>query len=110
MSDPTTSTFWSGKRVFVTGSSGFLGTWVIGELNCLGAVTIGLVRDELRRSGEPATEPAFVVRGALEDYETVLRGINEYAADTVLHLAAQPLVGVALRHPRSTFEANIRGT
>jgi CDP-glucose 4,6-dehydratase len=50
------------------------------------------------------------VLGALEDYETVLRAINEHEADTVLHLGAQPIVGIANRNPRSTFEANIRGS
>ena len=46
----------------------------------------------------------------MEDYEVILRAINEHEADTVLHLGAQPIVGTALRNPRSTFEANIRGT
>ena len=105
--------FWRGKRVFVTGSSGFLGSWTIKELHRLGATTIGLVRDRGRfvtTPDDPDIMPHFVVHGALEDYEVVLRGINEHEADTVLHLGAQPIVGTALRNPRSTFEANIRGT
>jgi CDP-glucose 4,6-dehydratase len=105
--------FWRDKRVFVTGCSGFLGSWTIKELNGLGATTIGLVRDRGRfvaTPDDPDIVPHFVVHGALEDYETVLRGINEHEADTVLHLGAQPIVGTALRNPRSTFEANIRGT
>ncbi|MEJ0017330.1 MAG: NAD-dependent epimerase/dehydratase family protein [Acetobacteraceae bacterium] len=104
--------FWADRRVFVTGCSGFLGSWTIRELNGLGATTIGLVRDRNKRLGsdDPAVVPEFVVEGALEDYETVLRAINEHEVDTVLHLGAQPIVGTALRNPRSTFEANIRGT
>jgi len=105
--------FWSDKRVFVTGASGFLGSWMVRELNLCGATTIGYVRDDgyhLSRRDDPETEPHFTVHGALEDYETVLRAINEHEADTVLHLGAQPIVGVANRNPRSTFEANIRGT
>lgn len=105
--------FWRDKRVFVTGCSGFLGSWTIKELHGLGATTIGLVRDRGRfvaMPDDPDIVPHFVVHGALEDYETVLRGINEHEADTVLHLGAQPIVGTALRNPRSTFEANIRGT
>jgi CDP-glucose 4,6-dehydratase len=98
--------FWPGKRVFVTGSSGFLGSWVVEELRALGATTIGLVRDRT----EQAIVPDVVVHGELEDFEVILRAINEHEVDTVLHLAAQPLVGIAVRQPRSTFEANIRGT
>jgi CDP-glucose 4,6-dehydratase len=105
--------FWSGKRVFVTGSSGFLGSWAVKELNRRGATTIGYVRDRgrhLSSRDDPQTEPSFTVHGALEEYETILRAVNEYEADTILHLGAQPIVGVANRNPRSTFEANIRGT
>jgi CDP-glucose 4,6-dehydratase len=104
--------FWSKRRVFVTGCSGFLGSWTIKELRRLGATTIGLVRDRSREYGsdDPTTVPDFIVEGALEEYEVVLRGINEHEADVVLHLGAQPIVGTALRNPRSTFEANIRGT
>lgn len=110
-SDPNPA-FWAGRRVFITGCSGFLGSWTTKELNALGATTIGLVRDRNRRFGEddPTIVPDFIVEGALEEYEVVLRAINEHEADTVLHLGAQPIVGTALRNPRSTFEANIRGT
>lgn len=105
--------FWAGKRVFVTGASGFLGSWTMQELNRRGATTIGYYRDggaHIARRDAPQAEPKFIVRGTLEDYETVLRGINEHEADTVFHLGAQPIVGTAIRNPRSTFEANIRGT
>ncbi len=108
-----TAGFWADKRVFVTGSSGFLGSWTVKELNRRGATTIGYVRDlgrHLSRRDDPETEPHFTVHGALEDYETILRAINEHEADTVLHLGAQPIVGIANRNPRSTFEANVRGT
>ncbi|MBP0466407.1 GDP-mannose 4,6-dehydratase [Roseomonas sp. PWR1] len=105
--------FWADKRVLVTGSSGFLGSWTVKELNRRGATTIGYVRDRgrhLTRRDDAETEPHFTVLGALEDYETLLRAINEHEADTVLHLGAQPIVGIANRNPRSTFEANIRGS
>jgi len=108
-----TAGFWADKRVLVTGSSGFLGSWTVKELNRRGATTIGYVRDlgrHLSRRDDPETEPHFTVHGALEDYETILRAINEHEADTVLHLGAQPIVGIANRNPRSTFEANVRGT
>ncbi len=109
----TGAEFWAGKRVFITGSSGFLGSWAVKELNQRGATTIGYVRDRGRHltpRDDPETAPTYTVHGALEDYETILRAVNEHEAETILHLGAQPIVGVANRNPRSTFEANIRGT
>jgi len=105
--------FWADKRVFVIGPSGLLDSRMVKELNSRRAITIGHVPDRgrhLTHRDDPETEPYFTVHGVLEDHETVLRAINEYEADTVLHLGAQPIVGTANRNPRSTFEANIRGT
>jgi CDP-glucose 4,6-dehydratase len=105
--------FWSGRNVFVTGVSGFLGTWMVKELRERGAFVVGLMRDQpgaASASFHFETQADYIVQGCLEDYECVLRALNEYETETVLHLAAQPIVGVAYRNPRSTFEANIRGT
>ena len=105
--------FWRGRNVLVTGSSGFLGSWMVKELRARGAFVVGLLRD---RPGRAVTamhldaEPDFVVHGQLEDYDCLLRAVNEYEIDCVMHLAAQPIVGTAYRDPRATFEANIRGT
>lgn len=110
MSDPI---FWQDRNVFVTGASGFLGSWMIAELNARGANVVGLVRDlngTGKRSLIPNSQPRFTVFGQLEDHEVLLRAVNEYEVDTVMHLGAQPIVGIANRNPRSTFEANIRGT
>jgi CDP-glucose 4,6-dehydratase len=107
------NSFWQDRNVFVTGATGFLGSWMIAELNRRGASVVGLVRD-LSGTGKAAlieqSQPAFTVFGALEDFDVLLRAINEYEVDTVMHLGAQPIVGIANRNPRSTFEANIRGT
>ena len=109
----TQSTFWQNRNVFVTGAGGFLGGWITAELNRRGANVVGLVRD-LSKTGKEGLIPGagldFTVFGALEDHALLLRGINEYEIDTVLHLGAQPIVGIANRHPLSTFEANIRGS
>lgn len=51
-----------------------------------------------------------IVRGSLEDLPVIERALGEYEIDTVFHLAAQAIVGVANRNPISTFEANILGT
>ncbi|HXN88141.1 MAG TPA: NAD-dependent epimerase/dehydratase family protein, partial [Methylocella sp.] len=105
--------FWNGRNVFVTGSGGFLGAWMLKELRARGAFVVGLMRDQPGGASPPLhpnAQPDFVVQGRLEDYECMLRALNEYEIETVLHLAAQPIVGTAYRNPRSTFEANIRGT
>jgi CDP-glucose 4,6-dehydratase len=105
--------FWTDRNVFVTGASGFLGSWMVAELNARGANVVGLVRD-IAHTGKaaliPNAMPRFTVLGRLEDFDVLLRAINEYEIDTVMHLGAQPIVGIANREPRATFEANIRGT
>jgi CDP-glucose 4,6-dehydratase len=107
------SAFWNARRVFVTGASGFLGSWLVRELRHRGAMVAGLVRDlpaEPLLSDDPLARPDFSVHGELENFDCLLRAVNEYEIETVFHLAAQPLVGVAFTEPRGTFEANIRGT
>ncbi len=105
--------FWSGRNVFVTGATGLLGSWMTEELVSRGANVTCLIRDwvpESRLVNSGFISRVNVVRGALEDYETLARALNEYEIDSVFHLGAQTIVGTALRAPLSTFEANIRGT
>ncbi|MFV5960801.1 GDP-mannose 4,6-dehydratase [Bacillus sp. AK25] len=107
------SRFWNGKNVFVTGCTGLLGSYLVKELIDQGANVTGLVRDQVPRSNlyqGSQFEKMNVVQGALEDMQTIERALGEYEIDTVFHLAAQAIVGVANRHPVSTFEANILGT
>ncbi|MBU8725763.1 GDP-mannose 4,6-dehydratase [Bacillus pumilus] len=107
------SGFWNGKNVFVTGCTGLLGSYLVKELIDQGANVTGLVRDQVPRSNlyqGTQFEKMNVVQGALEDMQTIERVLGEYEIDTVFHLAAQAIVGVANRHPVSTFEANILGT
>jgi CDP-glucose 4,6-dehydratase len=71
------------------------------------------VRDHVPQSRALAgglLDRAQVVRGELEQHEVVLRALNEYEIDTVLHAGAQTIVGTAARSPRSTWESNVRGT
>ncbi|MEN2444581.1 GDP-mannose 4,6-dehydratase [Bacillus aerius] len=107
------SGFWNGKNVFVTGCTGLLGSYLVKELIDQGANVTGLVRDQVPRSNlyqGSQFEKMNVVQGALEDMQTIERALGEYEIDTVFHLAAQAIVGVANRHPVSTFESNILGT
>src|SRR5919198_4483625 len=101
------------SRVFVTGGTGLVGSWLVKALLARGDTVVCLVRDadpqsELFRSG--AIERVSVVSGALEDYATLERAVNEHEPDTVFHLGAQPIIAVAHRSPLPTLEANVRGT
>jgi CDP-glucose 4,6-dehydratase len=100
-------------RVFVTGGTGLVGSWLVKALLARGDHVVCLVRDadpqsELYRSG--AIGKVGVVSGALEDYATLERAINDLEPDTVFHLGAQAIVAVAQRSPLPTLEANVRGT
>jgi CDP-glucose 4,6-dehydratase len=104
---------WTDRKVFVTGATGIVGSWLVKRLVERGASVVALVRDwdpqtELVRSGDILR--TNVVNGRLEDYDTLERALNEHEVDTVFHLGAQPIVATALRNPLPTFEANVRGT
>lgn len=106
-------TYWSDKRVLVTGATGMVGAWAVRRLVDDGAHVVVLVRDadpqsELLRSGTVLS--TGVVNGRLEDYDTVERAVNENDVDTVLHLGAQTIVGTAHRSPLQTLQANVAGT
>ena len=108
-----TDDFWQDRRVFVTGCTGLVGAWTTRALRERGAHVVGLVRDavsgsELVRSG--LDHDIDVVRGAVEDEPLLERALAEYEIQTVFHLAAQTIVGIANRCPLSTFESNIKGT
>ncbi len=112
MSDPAAGG-WRGRRVFITGATGFVGSWLIRDLLALGASITALVRDadpqsELYRSHD--IRRIAVVNGVLEDFWTLERAILHNDIDTVFHLGAQAIVGAAYHFPLPTFEANIRGT
>ncbi len=99
--------------MFVTGCTGLLGSSLVKELIDRGANVTGLVRETVPKSnlyqGEQVKQ-MNIVHGALEDLDVIERALGEYEIDTVFHLAAQAIVGVANRNPISTFEANILGT
>jgi CDP-glucose 4,6-dehydratase len=104
---------WHGRRVLVTGATGLLGSWLTETLQARGATVVCLIRDWVPSSRlfeSPAGERAIVVRGELEDYPLLIRALNEYEIDSVFHLGAQTIVGIAGVSPLSTFEANIKGT
>lgn len=105
--------FWNNKNVFVTGGTGFLGSYLVKKLVNYGANVTILVRDYIPQSniyiGEEYKK-VNVVHGMLEDYLLIERALGEYEIETVFHLAAQAIVGVANRNPLGTFKSNIEGT
>lgn len=105
--------FWQNRSVLLTGCTGLLGSWLVSELINAQAQVTGLVRDIVPKSrlyGDNAQSKINVVHGQVEDLSILKRVIAEYEIDTVFHLAAQTIVGVANRDPLGTFEANIKGT
>ena len=105
--------FWKNHNVFVTGATGLLGSHMVEELVRQGANVTCLVRDWVHGSkllDSDYLTQCNVVRGELNDFELLLRALNEHEIDTVFHLGAQTIVGTASRSPLSTFEANIKGT
>jgi len=105
--------FWLDRRVFVTGATGLLGSWLCRRLADIGADVVVLIRDWVPESEffyNEAVSSATVVRGDLVDEELLERILNEYEIGTVFHTAAQTIVGTANRGPLSTFESNVRGT
>ncbi len=113
MQSLTGQEFWQDRRVFVTGATGLVGGWLVRRLVAAGADVVCLIRDwvpqaELHRSG--LLDSVTTVRGDLCDLDLLERTLGEYEVETVMHLAAQTIVGIANRNPLSTFEANIGGT
>ena len=107
------SNFWLDRPTLVTGATGLVGGWLARRLIDAGADVVCLVRDwvpqsELSRAN--LIEKVKVVRGDIRDQPLLERALGEYEIDTVIHLAAQTIVGIANRNPVSTFESNVAGT
>jgi len=111
--DMEVSDFWLDRPVFVTGATGLLGGWLVRRLLDAGADLVCLIRDWVPQSElirRRLLDQLRVVRGDLCDQPLLERILGEYEVRTVIHLAAQPIVGVANRNPLSTFQTNIAGT
>ena len=107
-------TFFNGKRVFITGHTGFKGSWLCRMLVRAGAVVTGY-------SLEPPTQPNLFsladvedkmtsIIGDIRDYESLKAAFDHAQPEIVLHLAAQPIVRDSYKNPRYTYEKNVMGT
>ena len=105
---------WKGRRVFLTGHTGFKGGWLALWLVRRGATVRGYSLD-------PATEPNLFtaasvaailddVRGDIRDGANLKASMNDFAPEVVFHLAAQPLVRRSYADPLGTYETNVMGT
>jgi len=106
--------FYKGKRVFVTGHTGFKGTWLCQMLVNAGAKVTGY-------SLEPNTKPALYyltdiekkinsIIGDVRDLEHLKQAFDETRPEIVFHLAAQALVRESYKNPVGTYETNVMGT
>lgn len=105
--------FWLDRPTFVTGATGLIGGWLVRSLLEAGADLVCLVRDWVPQSElvrAQLIDRVKVIRGDVADRALLERTLGEYEIDTVIHLAAQTIVGIANRNPVSTFETNIGGT
>ena len=106
-------TFWRDRPTLVTGATGLLGGWLVRRLLDLEADLICLIRDWVPQSelvSARLIDRTKVVRGDIRDQAMLERTLGEYEVDSVIHLAAQTIVGIANRNPVSTYETNIGGT
>ncbi len=109
-----TLNFYQGKKVFITGHTGFKGAWLSKILIDVGAEVTGYA---LR----PATNPSLFgmsgiegkmnsIIGDIRDWERLWRAFEAVQPEIVLHLAAQPIVRASYKNPAYTYETNVMGT
>jgi CDP-glucose 4,6-dehydratase len=110
--DPTFS--WHGRKVFLTGHTGFKGGWLALWLASKGAIVRGYALS-------PSTAPSLFttarvasllddIRGDIRDASSLEAAVQAFAPEVVFHLAAQPLVVLSYRDPILTYETNVIGT
>ena len=109
------SEFWKGKKVFLTGHTGFKGSWLSIWLNSMGAV-----RERLCLESQQLTQTYLTIAGIeglvesdindIRDYSALCSSILEFSPDIVFHMAAQPLVRASYEKPLETYEINVMGT
>jgi CDP-glucose 4,6-dehydratase len=106
--------FWKGKKVFITGHTGFKGSWLTIWLNELGVETFGFSIDKPSKrnlydeAGVDLLTESTV--GDIRDIDALKESLLKFKPDIVFHLAAQPLVRFSYENPVTTYETNVMGT
>jgi CDP-glucose 4,6-dehydratase len=106
--------FWNGKRIFITGHTGFKGSWISIWLQCMHAEVTGY-------SLEPPTNPSLFklagvdrgmidIRGDVRDLNSLCHALNESRPEIVIHMAAQSIVRDSYKIPVDTYSTNVMGT
>lgn len=106
--------FWQGKKVLITGHTGFKGSWLCLWLQSMGAHVVGYALNpptdpclfEVARVGDGMTS----VIGDVRDLESFQAALSEHQPEVVFHMAAQPLVRHSYEHPVETYATNVMGT
>ena len=112
--EPVTQKFWKNKRVFITGHTGFKGSWLCLWLYKMGAIIGGF-------SLAPPTKPSLFeeanvsngitsFKGDIRNLSLLEKNMISFDPEILIHLAAQPLVTLSYQEPVNTFEINIMGT
>ena len=109
------SKFWKGKKVFLTGHTGFKGSWFSIFLNLLGAKVAGYslkpnVNPNLYDLAKLDKEIHKTTFGDIRDYSKLKNSIKKFSPDFIVHMAAQPLVRESYVNPKYTYEVNTLGT
>ena len=100
--------FYNGKKVFVTGHTGFKGSWLCMMLDMLGAEVFGYsLHKATNKVHIPSVHSTFA---DIRDFDTLEQAYISAKPDVVFHLAAQPIVRESYRAPRYTYETNVLGT
>jgi CDP-glucose 4,6-dehydratase len=107
--------FWQGRRVLVTGHTGFKGSWLALWLESIGARVTGFGR---AATGNPdslyelagVSQGVETIEGDIRDAAAVAGAVQRSEAEVVMHLAAQPIVRRSYREPADTFAINVMGT
>jgi CDP-glucose 4,6-dehydratase len=105
--------FFKDKQVFITGHTGFKGSWMCKILATAGAKVTGFALESAKNSLFKIANIDKDVKsffGDVRDYDALKKAFDETQPEIVIHLAAQPIVRESYKNPRYTYETNVMGT